>query len=532
MALVQLDFSKGIWDNNENPYDVPIGFSRYMYNWLPDEYGRLGVRYALKDTLYQASGVTVTPASYGIGMIDFNMTTLGTGSSALAGVIWFDPQNSPPSITALNKVDGLGNVYNSFAFNYGSPSFAEYNSIIYASTLTNGVRKITALNFATAAITEALVAGSPTQLRGILSFKNRLFGWNNNRVYYTDVPAPGGLPETWNTGANFFDVGSSKGTPVIYNILPVENRLYIFTDSGLFSVLVSGPATTWVQRTVDETIKIFERAACFVYKNLLYFVDEETIWVSDGVEFKNIGEAVSSTLSKSLGGNVLKRNKIFRSDNTIIFSRRELIGTVALGYVKTADLNQFKWSDIYMWTDSSFSEILGVINNVSTKDWTTKSSYIMGSLVDVVGTGFEDAYLFRKQEPSIDSIDDQLDSVNIPISCSFETGFLDFGEPLKYKTLNYVLIELSAPKELSTQLFPFIYTDQQSDGGALITMVVPGASNPFYNQVMVKVEGPEVPFKWLQFAFKTSDQVSIKNIWFDIDLGGMIEPQVYPSKGI
>ena len=542
MALVKIPFEKGIFFSPETSAMVPEGFFPDIVNLTLDEDNVLRKRFNVEQTIYQTNTLNAGSSTfYASGYDTSCYTILGTGTNSLAAAIWFNLNDSGGAkIIAVNKVSGASADSASFPFNYAAPCFTEYNSIIYASNLTTGVRKITALNFGTSAITETLVAASPI-MAGILTFKNRLFGWSGNRVYYTDVPAPGGLPEIWNVSANFFDIGSSRGTPIIHNILPVENRLFFFTDSGLFSVLISGPANTWVQKSVDESIRVRDRYACLAHKNIMYFVDDQSIWATNGVEFTDIGGPVKSLLDDIYSVNMRRRFRLFLYNNKLIFHARlkDLTSPGPTTYTFVCSMGVFKWTRIYFSLDATkiFSDIHMSINDIRTRAFPgSPESLVMLSFTDTTSSNRETLRVFRSEKGEGKDWDSILGSAE-EWGIQFNLPLMDFGDPLQYKILNFILIEVesplmhtgsSAPQTTTFQVS--YYADEQSLGpfNAQVQFNVLGQ----YNKGIVRIEGPSIAFKWIRTMFSCSLPVNIKAVYMDFENIGLIEPAAYTAPGV
>lgn len=539
MPLIKIPFDRGVFYRPETSGVVPENYYPDILNFTIDTEGVLRKRFNIEETIYLANTLNAgTTLSLQSGIEALNPLVLGTAPAALASAIWWNPHDSGgKKIVALNKPGGASADVASFGFNYTTPCFTEYNSIIYASTDGSSVRKITALNFGTSAITEAIVASSPTNMVGIIAFKNRLFGWKGNRVYFTDVPSAGGLPETWNTGANFFDIGASRGTPVIMNVLPVENRLYFFTDSGLFSVLISGPASTWIQRSVDESIRVRDKFSCFVHKNIMYFVDDQSVYATDGVNFTNIGDPVNTLLDDIIVG-VKRRVRLFMFNNRLLYHVRlkDGVNATAVTYTFVTNMDDIKWTRLYFSLDGNkvTSEFHGMLNDITTRDFPgTPQSLALISFTNGSASNREDTRIYRAPKGEANDYDSILGSAEA-WGVQFSLPLMDFGDALRYKKLNYILMEVENPLRFTGHSDPLVsvaaaqfYADEDSytPPTTNISFTNPGQ----YSKGMVKLIGPSVAFRWIRIHVSFTIPLNVKALYLDVDVLGEIEPATYTT---
>lgn len=174
-----------------------------------------------------------------------------------------------------------------------SGALCVYNGNLYAGTST-GVIKIGVANFPTS-ITETAVPSSPTGLIKMITHKSRLFGITGitNRLYFTDAPAVGTLPENWNTTVNFIDFNGPNGQTNINDIVSLNNYIYVFTNNGLFSLYTTGAASNWIVKLVNPDVAVHGINQVVTKNNLIYFVAEDGVYVTDGFDFKLISQALS-----------------------------------------------------------------------------------------------------------------------------------------------------------------------------------------------------------------------------------------------
>lgn len=127
----------------------------------------------------------------------------------------------------------------------------------------------------------------------LVSYANRLFLGVANRVYYTDVPTPGGYPETWNTSTNFFDLpADNTGTPVIFNMIQLNGLLYFFTDKGIFVLNARGVTSNWTVNFITESIKVVSKHSVALVSGLFIATDRKNLFSFSGSKVSILGQQV------------------------------------------------------------------------------------------------------------------------------------------------------------------------------------------------------------------------------------------------
>lgn len=177
----------------------------------------------------------------------------------------------------------------------------QYNGTVYF-LLSAGVQKISAFNWATDAITYSAVAsGTITSLKGLITFKNRLWAWKENNLYYTNIPTVGGLPETWSSVTNFVPFVGPDGACDILKVVPIGNRLVVFTTAGLFTLLVEGEPASWILRILDSKSISTSYPCAFETKGVVYYVNTEGVWATNGLKCTNLSGVISDQFFRSTG---------------------------------------------------------------------------------------------------------------------------------------------------------------------------------------------------------------------------------------
>ncbi len=181
-----------------------------------------------------------------------------------AGVV--DANDGFMSVTIPDRVTGI----------------AQYRDVIYFTVNGDGVKKITNINWAADTVTYAAIASSAGgTLKGLFTFKDRFWAYNGHYLYYTDLPAVGGYPETWALAANRIPIVGPTGAGNIKRVVPLGNRLAVFTTAGLFTILVEGAPGSWIQRILDSKSISTSSQCAFESKGVIYYINTEGVWATN-----------------------------------------------------------------------------------------------------------------------------------------------------------------------------------------------------------------------------------------------------------
>lgn len=222
-------------------------------------------------------------------------------------------RSSANFVTGTPSGDGFMNVNPAVGDVYG---ICQYNDRTYFSTST-GVHAITAYNWTADSITHAPIVGSPTGLFGIFSFKGRLWGWGGDKLYFTEVVSVGGpYPETWNFTTNFVPMREDRGSGVIFDVVPLSNKLIVFTSAGAFTLLVEGTPSSWVKRTLDIKSSSTRQGCAFEAQGIVYYVNTTGVYATDGLTTVKISSTIDDRFSKP--NNSLRHSLHYFEDGMIM----------------------------------------------------------------------------------------------------------------------------------------------------------------------------------------------------------------------
>jgi hypothetical protein len=128
----------------------------------------------------------------------------------------------------------------------------------------------------------------------MLTFRSRVFGIKKNRIYYTDIPAIGGYPETWNASTNFVDIPSIDYDVTVYNALVYRDKIYLFTDKGVYVFNVVGAPINWSIQLVSSNFPVYDRDSVAINKNMVFLTDQQSVVSFDGSTFKLVSGNIRS----------------------------------------------------------------------------------------------------------------------------------------------------------------------------------------------------------------------------------------------
>lgn len=297
---------------DEVPIPIAIGQGLYtseLSSSLPEGYcARLQNFLAVGDSVENRFGFVQTSVDWNqISATSFpdhiRLYKMFDGDSTKPVLAW--PQNGAGTINFLRSVDkfnaaavandgymlaatGVTTVY----------SLAAYRDRGYF-THDTGINRITAWNWATDAITHASVTTAITGAKGLVSFKDRLWCFKGNLLYYTDIAPFGGYPETWAPTTQQIPIDGQSGTSVIRQIVPISNRMVIFTDTGVFTLTVMGAPASWILRSLDARSSVNSEQCAFGSAGLIYYADDRGVWATDGLETSKISGTIEDAFFQS-----------------------------------------------------------------------------------------------------------------------------------------------------------------------------------------------------------------------------------------
>lgn len=286
-------FQNGLWNADFFGGNAPParGFCDTLDNLYPDESGNLRIRPAID----KINGVTFTsksspafpsPLHVATGTFSTNVPAKNLIADVYSGSglqVW--AMNHGYTQSGLAPIGILNNI----------TGFVEANNYIYVcgSSGPNAVGRIDSITYGPVAISATAIAGAP-YLDGMIYFRGRLFGFKDSTIYFTEAvsnAAPN--PETWNTTTNNFVLGSEGTRPKIFQIMSFNDRIFVFTDSGIFVIVVQGSPASWIVKPFDLSVSVRTKECAVQYKGIMYIAAIDGVYVFTGGMPRLISEAIS-----------------------------------------------------------------------------------------------------------------------------------------------------------------------------------------------------------------------------------------------
>jgi hypothetical protein len=131
----------------------------------------------------------------------------------------------------------------------------------------------------------------------LVVFRDRIFGFAYDRIFYTELATTGGYPENWN-GANNVISMPSLGSRII-NAIAHNDRIYIFTTDGVYQLYAIGSPSTWSISLITSTIRIKTRNNVALVRDIFIYTDQHSVYSFNGTSSQEIGEPIRHALTAS-----------------------------------------------------------------------------------------------------------------------------------------------------------------------------------------------------------------------------------------
>jgi len=293
-----VDVSKGLWLSESNDV-IPVGYCSEFTNLVVDGEGSVCIRGGIdnaddlvidKTLLLAHPAVDSSPPDY---MWNTSVYAFSVQNTAAGGPAFIVSYQRTASNSALFWITTRGNSpMTSQDMDVNTRKvldLVQYRDRYYACN-QDKTEIYQVSNFDpnyVGAITTTLLFTVPG-VKGLVSIGDRIFGYSDTRIYYTDIAAAGGYSETW-LKTNFATIPPAANGTVIHRIISHQNKLYIFTDNGVYIWLVEGPTTSWSLQLVNTQVKIFSKFSVALIKNLFILTDKTDIFYFDGSEITSMG---------------------------------------------------------------------------------------------------------------------------------------------------------------------------------------------------------------------------------------------------
>jgi hypothetical protein len=222
-------------------------------------------------------------------------TAVGSESANTPTILQFCDDGTTRDVKWLNcNSTTPSSVTQTIAAGYGVKAFCQYKDHFYASNGVVGVGgkiyQLSNFNTGGGALTVTDLTGATTNIGVdiLLTFRSRVFGIKKNRIYYTDLPSIGGYPETWNVNINFIDIPSVDYDVTVHNAFIFRDKIYMFTDKGIYVLAVNGAPVNWSIQPVSANFPIYDRDSVCLNKNVVFLTDQSSVVTFDGTAFKTV----------------------------------------------------------------------------------------------------------------------------------------------------------------------------------------------------------------------------------------------------
>jgi hypothetical protein len=359
---------------SELPSNIPDGFSAMAYNMVATGdslENRSGIRRSSVDwkVLEIAPGSPGSPNTEAINIIYPLFPT--RYDAAFPSFAWASGGGSVPGDTslgtALNFVRCSGNPAAGDGFmSVSMPNLVtgvcQYADTVYFNIYTTGVNKVTNFNWGADTLTYASIPSSNgATMRGLFTFKDRLWAYENHLLYFTDLPAPGALPETWNFGTNRIPFVGPMGAGRIKKVVPLGNKLVVFTMAGLFTLLVEGPPASWILRILDSKSISTTQQCGFESKGIVYYINTNGVWATNSIDHTKISGVIEDQFFLAKGH---RTHSIVPYEDGAIISISKIASSVVTNYDSPNCRIFYTKIDPVAWTEWNIQTKSTTPNNI------------------------------------------------------------------------------------------------------------------------------------------------------------------------
>lgn len=403
----------------------------------------------------------------------------------------------------------------------------------------SGLNSDTGWNWAAGTVTEASIETDLAGKRGLFVFKDRMWCWDDNKIYYTDAPAsPGAYPETWDVNGKFIHIGAGTGLGKIHAIIPIGTKLFIFTNTGFYNVSVLGSPVNWVVRLVDATVAVNHQNCAYENKGIIYFVDTRGVWVTNQDEVKLISEPIQNEFDTGILEEIYYEWKLVPFDDGIIVCKTDtrLDGAFPAGTQKTVSSAKLFYSklDNIFWTEFTFiqsgtqpADIIAGFSNMEMAHIWGKANYIVlvhGQVVDpTFGALTAECLVYSGYQDTLTKLATAAETD--PVNCYYLSKTIR-GKMLDEKRSLLGYINFSAPSNANGQAVNIYYNwlteADPTRGEATITPLVAD-----WHEGIIRINGPEF-FRHVRFELEL---ILSNNIQEYTILGSAIDVQSHRKTG-
>jgi hypothetical protein len=390
--LINIDFSSGLWLADDLDA-VPDGYCANLVNLVKNGAGGFQLRpnFLPVTNFWSSINTNISslfkhhPLSKFVNSRD---ATSDTGNNLAAfdlqPVASFHPYLSVFQCTSLGSVSVFwvcrDNQVTNFSYSGGLPhKIVQYRDRYYSLELSNSATSaygqfISRYEFTVGyALTRTLLQTLPVPAIDLLCFKDRLFAFSaaTSRIYYTEQATTGGYPENWNSGNNFFDLPDSGA--YIKRAFVLNDRIYIFTNLGVYHLYADGSPAGWRVLSVNSTIRINFHEDVNLIDGAFVYTDRSSVYVYNGSSTNlELGKPIANALNPTVRDYAIPLEtsvqtydgptafKFFKYLNGFIFACYHY-SSDGSGLVKSR-FNKYYYFDGEVWSELQFDQDLSGAN--------------------------------------------------------------------------------------------------------------------------------------------------------------------------
>lgn len=464
----QVAIGQGMY-TSELPSNIPDGFSAMAYNMVATGdslENRVGIRRSSVDwkvsEVSPGTGLNTVIDQYNI-IYPLFPTRFDAAFPSFAWAAW---GNAVPTGAALNpslnfvRCAGTADAADGF-MSVTTPQLVtgicQYRDTVYFSMISQGIQKITNFNWTADTITySSIPSSSGGTLQGLFTFKDRLWGYQNELLYYTDVAAVGGFPETWAFATNRIPFVGPSGAGRIKKVVTLGNKLLVFTMAGLFTLIVEGPPQSWILRVLDSKSVCTTNQCAFESKGIVYYINTAGVWATNGLYNTKISGVIEDQFFLAKGH---RTHSIVPYEDGLLISIGKLASTNLRYYdsencrIFYSKLDPVAWTEWNIQTKSTVPTPIGanrlccvysVTDKVSTYLNPEPVAYALMFISDSTETTVAGSTLqLLVFDGGEDQIIDKTNTVRLaPVNIYLKTKNMDGGNPYNLKQHKRGLLEI------------------------------------------------------------------------------------------
>jgi hypothetical protein len=324
--------------------------------------------YRIREDFVLIQRTTKTPVNIGIAnpiprtVFENNMevfTAVGTETADTPTILQFFDDGTTRDCKWLNcNAITPTSVIQTLPAGYGVKSFCQYKDRYYASngTLTGKIFRIQNFTTAGGALTCTDLNTIDKGVDILLTFRSRVFGIKKNRIYYTDLPVIAGYPEVWNKDINVIEIPSVDFDVTVHNAFVFKDKIYMFTDKGIYVLSVNGAPVNWSIQPVSQNFPVYDRDSVCLNKNIIFLTDQQNVTMFDGSQFKIISNNIRSVFHNNTS--LYCWFSLYPFEDGVLLARNSFSAPSGI-YTRSSNTNANKkvlYFNTLVWTEIEFGD--------------------------------------------------------------------------------------------------------------------------------------------------------------------------------